>query len=145
MKPWISCAAAAALCLSSPTQAARVAYEVSGDMLAQFLPIVSDPVADLFGAPRNSISSVPATLRFVVDLDTTPTIVQDNSLSQEYLYSPAVVDATLTFNGVEFRMQRPLGPTEAEIKITNSHAANGLDAFELKLLRTAALVSACQR
>ena len=122
-----------AILLTFNANANSVVYEISGDLLGQFLPVTSDPVADLLGLPRNSNTNVPVVFRLTIDLDSTPFILTDTSIAQEYIYPNAVTKVELSYNGEKFESLRALASEEITIEVTNSVAPTGNDALEVKL------------
>ncbi len=119
--------------ISLNANATAVVYQITGDLLGQFLPVTSDPVADLLGVPRNSNTSVPIGLRFTVDLDSAPLVLTNNAVVQEFIYPNAVTSVELSYNGEAFQSLRPLADQEIIIEVTNSVAPTGNDTLELKL------------
>ena len=120
--------------LSSSAAAAIVQYQFTGDMLGQFIPVSSDAAADLFGVPRNSLSTVSADIKIVVDTANLPFIETDTSLGQEVLYQDAIVSSVIDINGVLFQTTRrpTAGTQQNEIEVTNTVNSAGLDALVIK-------------
>ena len=129
--------------------ATTLLYEISGEVVGAFQPVIGDAAADLLSVPRNQQNNtVPFSLKLTVNADATPNIVNDNSLIQTALYPDAILAAELDLNGVSFETQRPFEvlshhTSEASLELGNRPSPQ-TDQLVLKIAEINSASSAAQ-